>query len=63
MSRTKKRSGGRKPSSDSSAGPSRMVEPRPGPVPRPIRPNKLFLWITIILLGMWMALLVWLASR
>jgi len=32
-------------------------------VARPLRPNRLFLWITIILLGMWMALLAWLASR
>ena len=63
MSRTKKRSAERKPPAPSSASPLRTVEPRPGFVARPLRPNRLFLWITIILLGMWMALLAWLASR
>jgi len=29
----------------------------------PPRPNKLFLWITIILLGAWMAFLAWMATR
>jgi len=61
MSRARKRSDRRKPASAPPEGPSRDTTHRLSPVPRPFRPNKVFLATAVALLAVWSAFLAWLA--